>query len=203
MKPNFQKILRELKPYRERKASIDPARAALLGIDLQHYFLRIVDPILENILRVIQVCRERHIPILFTQHGHSDPSANGGLLEKWWGELIIDGTKDWQFLPQIKIEPNDRVLPKKRYSAFLNTDLDAILRSKNVQDLIICGVMTNLCCESTARDGFMRDYRIFFLIDGTATGREDLHLASLKNLGYGFAYLVTCQELTRMLKLNV
>ncbi len=60
--------------------------------------------------------------------------------------------------------------------------------------------MTNLCCETTARDAFMRGYRVFFLIDGTAAGRRDLHLASLKNLGYGFAYLMTCEELIGMLK---
>jgi isochorismate hydrolase len=46
----------------------------------------------------------------------------------------------------------------------------------------------------------MRDYRVFFLIDGTATGRSELHLATLKNLGFGFAYLLTCDELIKMLK---
>jgi len=60
--------------------------------------------------------------------------------------------------------------------------------------------MTNLCCETTARDAFMRDYRVFFLIDGTATGRSELHLATLKNLGFGFAYLLTCDEFVQMLK---
>jgi isochorismate hydrolase len=46
----------------------------------------------------------------------------------------------------------------------------------------------------------MRDYKVFFLIDGTATGKEEYHLATLKNLGYGFAYLTTCDELVQMLK---
>ena len=55
--------------------------------------------------------------------------------------------------------------------------------------------MTNLCCETTARDAFMRDYRIFFMIDGTATRRDDLHLATLKNLGFCFATLLTRDEL--------
>jgi isochorismate hydrolase len=60
--------------------------------------------------------------------------------------------------------------------------------------------MTNLCCETTARDAFMKDYRVFFLIDGTATRRSELHLATLKNLGFGFAYLLTCDELIQKLK---
>jgi isochorismate hydrolase len=77
--------------------------------------------------------------------------------------------------------------------------LDTTLRSKGVRDVIISGVMTNLCCETTARDAFMRGYRIFFLIDGTATGRSEHHLATLKNLGFGFAYLITCDELIKNL----
>jgi isochorismate hydrolase len=59
--------------------------------------------------------------------------------------------------------------------------------------------MTNLCCETTARDAFMRDYRVFFLIDGTATGKDDYQLATLKNLGFGFAHLMTCDELIQHL----
>ena len=105
---------------------------------------------------------------------------------------------DWKFLPGIEVGSNDIVLPKRRYSAFPETDLDATLRSKGIQDVIISGVMTNLCCETTARDAFMRDYRVFFLIDGTATGRSEFHMATLKNLGFGFAYLLTCEELIQM-----
>lgn len=200
MKIDLHKILKELEPYRERKAIIDPNHAGLLVIDMQNFFNRIIQPILGNILKVVQSCRQRSIPVLFTQHGHTDPASDGGALREWWGQLIVRGTKDWKFLPEIKIEPKDAVIPKKRYSAFFETDLDATLRSRGIQDLIISGVMTNLCCETTARDAFMRDYRVFLLIDGMATGSSDLHLATLKNLGFGFAYLLTCDELIQTLK---
>jgi isochorismate hydrolase len=200
MKLDLQKILRELEPYRERKARMDLKHAALLVIDMQKYFRRIIQPVLGNILEVIQSCRQGNIPIIFTQHGHTDPASDGGLLGEWWGQMIIGGTEDWKFLPEIKIEPKDTVLPKKRYSAFFETDLETTLRSRGIQGLIISGVMTNLCCETTARDAFMRNYRVFFLIDGTATGRSELHLATLKNLGFGFAYLLTCDELIQNLK---
>ena len=199
MNLDLEKILKELEPYRERKVEVHPKHAALLAIDLQNYFHRIVQPILKNLLKVIQSCRQKDIPIIFTQHGHTDPPADGGVLGQWWGELILHGTMDWKFLPEIKMESKDTILPKKRYSAFYGTDLDSILRSKGIQDLIISGVMTNLCCETTARDAFMRDYRVFFLIDGTATGKEDHHLATLKNLGFGFATLLTCDELIQNL----
>jgi len=199
MKLDLEKTLKELKPYRERKALVDPKQACLLVIDLQNYFKRIAQPVFRNILRVIQSCRKTNIPIIFTQHGHTDPSLDGGALEKWWGELIIVDSEDWKFLPEITVVPGDTVLPKKRYSAFFETDLDERLRSRGIKDLIISGVMTNLCCETTARDAFMRDYRVFMLIDGTATRKSDLHLATLKNLGFGFAYLLTCDELVQML----
>jgi nicotinamidase-related amidase len=173
MKLDLEKILKELGPYRERKAMVDPTHAALLVIDIQNFFHKIAQPVLGNILRVIQSCRQKDVPIIFTQHGHTDPPSDGGVLGQWWGEVILHGTKDWKFLPEINIESKDKVLPKKRYSAFYETDLDSILRSRGIQDLIISGVMTNLCCETTARDAFMRDYRVFFLIDGTATGKDD------------------------------
>jgi isochorismate hydrolase len=200
MKLDLEKILKELKPYRERKAMVAPEHAALLVIDMQNFFRRIVRPILKNLGRVIQSCRQKDVPIVFTQHGHTEPQADGGVLGQWWGEVILHGTTDWKFLPEIKIESKDKILPKKRYSAFYQTNLERFLRSKGIRDLVISGVMTNLCCETTARDAFMRDYRVFFLIDGTATGKDEHHLATLKNLGFGFAYLMTCDELIRMLK---
>jgi len=202
MKLSLQNILKELQPYRERRVTIDPKHAALLVIDMQSYFQRIIQPVLENISGVIQACRQKKIPIVFTQHGHTDPSSDGGVLGEWWGEVIRHGTKDWEFIPEIKIVSKDTILPKKRYSAFHETQLESIFRSKGIQELIISGVMTNLCCETTARDAFMRDYRVFFLIDGTATGKDEHHLATLKNLGYGFAYLMTCDELIQMLTLT-
>jgi len=200
MKLDLEKILKELKPYRERKAQINFQHCALLVIDMQNYFHRIAQPVLKNILNVIQTCRSRNIPVIFTQHGHTDPDSDGGILGEWWGELIVAGTEDWKFLPEMKTETKDVVIAKKRYSAFFGTDLDKILRSRGIQDLAISGVMTNLCCETTARDAFMRDYRVFFLIDGTATRKSELHLATLKNLGFGFAYPLTCDELVQRLK---
>jgi isochorismate hydrolase len=200
MKMDLNMTLKDLSPYRKRTAQIDTRHAALLAIDLQNYFQPIAQPVLKNILQAIQSYRQENVPIIFTQHGHTEPDSDGGILGEWWGGLIIAGTEDWRFLPEIKIEPMDIVLPKKRYSAFFETDLNKILQSKGIRDLIISGVMTNLCCETTARDAFMRDYRVFFLIDGTATGRSELHLATLKNLGFGFAYLLIYNELIQRLK---
>ncbi len=200
MRFNLEEILKELTPYREKKAIPEFARSCLLAIDLQNYFKRILLPILKNLQRIIESWRNLNLPIIFTQHGHKEPSRDGGELGRWWGELILEGTEEWKMIPEMRLKSEDIILPKKRYSAFFETNLEKILKERGIRDLIISGVMTNLCCETTARDAFMRDYRVFFLIDGTATGREDLHLSSLKNLGFGFAYLLTCDELMNLLK---
>lgn len=200
MKTDFQKILKEIEPYRDRMGRINSKRAALLVIDMQTRFYEIAEPILGDVLQVIQLCRRIGIPIIFTQHGHSDQESDGGFHRQWWGQLIMEGTEEWKFIPEMEIESDDIILSKNRYSAFFKTNLDEELQARGIRDIIISGIMTNLCCETTARDAFMRDYRVFFLIDGTSTREEELHLATLKNLGFGFCYLLTCKEFVEELR---
>ena len=78
--------------------------------------------------------------------------------------------------------------------------LEERLRKAGVEDLIVAGVMTNCCCETTARDAFGRDFRVFFASDATAAADEELHEASLKNLSYAFAYVMSVRGLARQLK---
>jgi len=66
----------------------------------------------------------------------------------------------------------------------------------------VAGVMTNLCCETTAREAFVRGFRVFFSVDATATSSVDLHEATLKNLAYGFAYFLDCERLKLALSVN-
>jgi nicotinamidase-related amidase len=79
MKLDLEKILNELEPYREGKATVKPKRATLLVIDMQNYFYRIIQLVLQNILKIIQAFRQANIPIIFTQHGHTDPPSDGGV----------------------------------------------------------------------------------------------------------------------------
>lgn len=87
------------------------------------------------------------------------------------------------------------MVEKNTYSAFGKTDLEERLVDLGVKEVIVSGVMTNLCCETTAREAFVRGFRVFFSADATATVNEELHEATLKNMAYGFAYLVDCQRL--------
>ena len=187
--------LQEIKTYNTRTAWPNPAKSALLVIDLQEYFLPMLSPIIGNVLSLIESCRAKGIKIIYTRHGHKDSDKDGGMLLNWWGDVIIYGTEKWNLIKSISPRENEPVIDKNRYSAFLGTSLDETLKYRKIEDLIITGVMTNCCCETTARDAFMKDYRVFFVSDATATVSEDLHLASLKNLAFGFAHIVDTKKL--------
>jgi len=173
-------------------------KTGILLIDLQEYFRGIINPVLDNLQKLIQKAREKHIPLCFTQHGH-ESSELSGMLGRWWADLIIKGSEDAQLLPELGVGSKDVIIPKNTYSAFYNSILEEKLEEHGIRDLVIGGVMTNLCCETTARDAFVRDFRVFFLADGTSTVNEDFHLATLKNLSYGFATLLTCNSLINTL----
>jgi isochorismate hydrolase len=149
------------------------------------------------VLSIIETCRAKGIRIIFTRHGHKDITKDGGMLGKWWGDYIVYGSKEWELIKGLSIQDTDVILDKNRYSAFYGTGLDESLRSRNIEEIIITGVLTNCCCETTARDAFVHDYRVFFVSDATATVNEELHVASLKNLAFGFAHAVSTKELCR------
>src|SRR5690606_37509968 len=88
----------------------------------------------------------------------------------------------------LKLHPGELLVAKPRYSAFYGTDLEAILRSKGIDTLIISGNVTNACCGSTARDAFSRDYKVIFLSDGNAAGH-------IPDLGFG---PVSAEEVQRV-----
>ena len=190
--------LDEIKSYTIRQALPDSAKAALLVVDKQNYFRELAEPILSNILSLLTICRSKGVEVIFTRHGHLDPLKDGGRLKEWWGELIEYGTRGWELMEELDA-PQELILDKNRYSAFFNTGFEERLQRWGVQDLIITRVMTNYCCETTARDAFMRDYRVFFVADATATNDEELHVATLKNLAFGFAYIVDTRTLCQYL----
>ncbi|KAJ0086848.1 hypothetical protein Patl1_07544 [Pistacia atlantica] len=163
---------------------------------MQNYFSSMAKPILDNVLTTIHLCRRASIPVFFTRHSHKSP-ADYAMLGEWWNNnLIYDGTIEAQLMPQIgRLAGVDEVIEKNAYSAFANTRLNERLVEMGVQEVIVSGVMTNLCCETTAREAFVRGFRVFFSTDATATSDPELHDATLKNLAYGFAYLVDCKRL--------
>ncbi|MBI4776607.1 MAG: isochorismatase family protein [Deltaproteobacteria bacterium] len=185
----------KIRKYNIRRALPDAKKTALLVIDMQKNFAWAAGDIVRAVRRIVDTCRKREIPVIFSRHGHQHPERDGGMIERWWGHLLEYGSDPWRFLDDIQPRPDETIIEKNRYSAFHGTDLDGRLRALGIEDLVITGVLTNCCCETTARDGFMLDYRIFFVADATAAADEELHTASLINLAYGFAHVISSEEL--------
>ncbi len=89
---------------------------------------------------------------------------------------------------------------KSQYDAFYKTNLLQLLKKDKVKQLVITGVMTNLCCETTARSAFIRGLEVFFVVDATATQNELMHRATVINLSYGFAVPVLSKDLIKQLR---
>ncbi|KAE8672725.1 Nicotinamidase 2 [Hibiscus syriacus] len=189
------------KKYEIRKRDPNPKAAALLVIDLQNYFSSVANPILPNVITTINLCRRASIPVFFTRHNHKSPADYGMLVEWWNNDLLFDGTFDAELIPEIqRLSKPDEVVEKHTYSAFEDTRLYGLLAERGVEEVIIVGVMTNMCCETTARAAFVKGYRVFFSTDATATSDPELHDATLKNMANAFAYLVDCERLQNGMK---
>ena len=141
-------------------------------------------------------------PVIFSQHVHHPGDLDSGIMGWWWEGKCIEGSPESEIHPDLAPKPGEKVIPKHRYSAFYNTDLETVLRCLKVEDVVISGVMTNMCCESTARDAYYRDYRVFIPADGTGSINEEMHLASLLNLAFGFANVTTADDILAQLTVD-
>jgi nicotinamidase-related amidase len=115
--------------------------------------------------------------------------------------LIAQGSFAAALHRAVEVQPGDVVLEKPRFGAFHGTDLELILRGRGIDSVIITGIATNVCAETTAREANARDFRVFFLSDGTATTdmngvpRELLQRATCAVLGFAFAQVLTVDEM--------
>jgi nicotinamidase-related amidase len=94
---------------------------------------------------------------------------------------------------------DSKIIVKSQYDAFYKTDLEEYLQSKQIEQVIITGVLTNLCCETTARSAFVRGFEVLFPIDATAAYNRDFHLSTFRNLGFGFCPILTTSDLINSL----
>ncbi len=194
-------MLDSLVSLRARHANItfDLHRSALLVLDMQDYFLRpgshafipSAPAILPNLQLLLTTYHLSNRPIIFTRHLNTD--ADAAMMSRWWRDVIRADSPDSQITAFDTSQ--GAVISKSQYDAFYGADLESTLRGRGVEQVIITGVMTHLCCETTARSAFVRGFEVFFCIDGTATYTEELHRASLLNLAHGLAVPVLCSEL--------
>ena len=194
-------MLAELTAYRQRHKNqkIVPSKIALLVLDVQKYFLHknshafvpSAPAILLGIQTLIFRFNKCELPVIFTKH--IDVPDRASMMGQWWNDIITEASNQSQLADEIAAQAVN-VIQKVTYDAFYLTRLDDILKAKGIKQLVITGLLTHLCCESTARSAFQHDYEVFFTIDGTATYNEDHHRATLLNLSHGFALPVLVQE---------
>lgn len=184
--------------------SIDPRKTALLSIDMQVAFVEPGQPfamehaaeVAANTNRLIAALRERGGVIAFTRHSVSDQPPY--VLPDFQRKSPTVALGDSVFRPgapghavdrRMDCRAGDIVVDKFRMTAFIHhsSDLHDRLQVKRIDTLIITGVATNVCCESTARDANMLGYRVFFISDATATRTDEEHNATLLNVGAIFA----------------
>ena len=199
------RLLKSVEPhrrgYRGERHPFTPDRSALLVIDMQRFFMDesshafVTDAplVAENIRKLVGAYRSSSLPVMFTRHALLDDEPPG-IMGTWWSDNLRISDPQSEIVDSLLPLPDEKVVRKTRYSAFLGTDLEQLLRTKGIERLVITGVMTHLCCESTARDAFMRDFEVFFVIDGTASSDDDLHESSLRCLTDGFVTPVTTEE---------
>ena len=189
--------LEKIAPFNTHSMHLKREKTALLVVDMQHFFLDPASPtytcggqaIIPNLKKVIQAFRQASRPVIYSRHVHHPDGMDAGIMGWWWEGMCLEGSPESEIHRDIAPIGNEKVINKHRYSAFYNTDLETILRTLKVEDLVMTGIMTNMCCESTTRDAYFRDYRVFFTADGTGSVTEEMHLASLLNLAFGFAWV--------------
>ena len=108
--------------------------------------------------------------------------------------MCAEGSWEGDFYGDIRPQPGEPVVTKHRYSAFYNTDLDSILRSQGIRTIVLTGVATNVCVETTAREGFVRDYYVVLVSDGTATYSDEDQQATIRNIDRFFGEVVTIAD---------
>lgn len=181
---------------------ITPEKTALIVVDVQNDFchqdgslakqgisIEMVESMMPSLKELIDQARYNAVPIIFIQTIHETATDSetwiNRLKNKSETKICRKNTWGSEFY-QVAPSPTDIIVIKHRYSAFINTRLDSILRTLKIKNLLMTGVSTNICVESTARDGFMLDYNIVFLSDCTAAYTIEEHEATLKNIDLYF-----------------
>lgn len=194
---NYEINLNDIKEYNTHNDNLNHKNAALLVIEMQEIFRSTMGLISEkqisNVKKLIQFANQNNMEIIYVRHNDSSNSSEHMI--KWWGgDKIEYNSNGWQIIKELDASSNP-IIDKSQYSAFFDTNLDEILKSKKITDVIISGLMTNCCCETAARDAFMRGYNVFFINDATATINQELHLSAIRNLAFGFANIINTADL--------
>lgn len=199
--------------------SVDPARTAHIIVDLQNAFMApgqvseiaTAREIVPNVNSISAACRASGALNVFLQHtidakAHETWSTwfdhfSDANRRKRMDEAFAEGSEGHQLWPLLEITDADLKVKKYRFGAFVDgaSGLHGILQARGIDTLIITGTATNVCCESTARDAMMMNYKVIFVADGCATHTDAEHNGTLGNMRALFADVRTAGEVVGLL----
>jgi ureidoacrylate peracid hydrolase len=189
-----------------------PGIAALIVVDVQNDF---VSPegsagkrgddvsaavaMVPNLIRLIDEARRVGLTIVYVRTTHSEwtdtPSWIYRSSQKGALNTCREGTWGAEFYDGISPLPTERVVIKHRYSAFINTDMNTVLKARGVESVLVCGVATNVCVETTARDAYIYDYYVTMIDDCSAAYDARLHMNTLENIRRHFGLVASSQQI--------
>ena len=182
----------------------EKGKTAMIVVDMQNAFLSDEGSMTQGgmdiselkktvtpVVGLVDACHGSNVPVIFTRMVMRADYMDAGLRSERRPEFkkinsLVVGTWDVELDPRMDVQPADYILDKTRYSSFYNTNLEVILRGLRVETLIVCGVTTEICVESTVRDAYFHDYRIFVPENAVAAMDVDRHRGTLKTIQYGF-----------------
>jgi ureidoacrylate peracid hydrolase len=201
---------------------LDPARSALVVVDMQNAFMLPgvahalcleAQEIVPNINRVAQAVRETGGAVVWIQTAYTDEtrtdwSAYYDLSKpeqnKKRAEALARGSKGYQLWDRLDAAPDDIYVEKNRFSAFIqnSSNLAEVLRARNIDTILVTGTVTNVCCESTARDAMMCNFKTVMVSDGNAAATDEDHNASLAAFYLTFGDVMSTDMLIGCLRDN-
>jgi ureidoacrylate peracid hydrolase len=189
--------------------------SAVLVIDVQNDFcdddgvhgyrgsdLQWVQAVVGPTERLLEQARQRNVPVIFvrTHHDRWSDKESYYLRDTRVGILHhLQPDAHGSYFYRLRPTPGEYVLTKRRYSAFFGTELDILLRNLGTKKLILTGVATNVCVETTARDACMRDFDVVVVRECVAAYSEAAHNAALANIDHHFGRLVALDDVAREL----
>lgn len=168
-------------------ARISPSTTAVLVIDMVNDFIDSAAPmqaaggqlIIPKILSLLGAARERQVPVIFVVERHRPGNRDYGIELEIEPEHGVEGTFGSEVVRELTPQSEDLVVIKRRYDAFFSTELDLVLRSNGIENIILTGTATELCVASTAYHAKSLDYRVFFAEDCLAGSSVEKHEAFL------------------------
>ena len=207
-------------PARPENLPINPRETALIVVDMQNAYaspggyldlagfdIEGAAAVIEKIALTVEAARRAGVQVVYFQNGwDADYAEAGGEgSPNWWksnalktmrakpelqGKLLARGQWDYELVDELKPQPGDIQLHKTRYSGFFNSQLDSTLRSRNIRNIVVVGIATNVCVESTLRDGFFLEYFGVLLEDAThQAGPAFLQEATVFNVEKFFGWV--------------